>query len=213
MTPEFAEAIDPVFTRVLGLLEQIGREEPVSAEKERVAIRSYLAQAEGRVGQRTDWALAKYALVAWIDEVLIQANWEGRSYWVNNALEWEEFHSAECAEEFFRKAQQATSLSNRDALEVFYICMVLGFRGLYRDRDAAPAFAEPLGLPPNLEAWAQQTSMAIHLGQGRPSIPNVSEPIEGASSLDGSFQLIWAVFLTMIVAAITSVVLLFVFRS
>ena len=207
MTPEYAESIDPVFMRVLGLLEQIDRDEPVSAENERVAIRSYLAQAEGRVGQRTDWELTKYALVSWIDEVLIQAKWEGRSYWVNNTLEWEEFRSADCAEQFFKKAKEATALPNRDALEVFYICMVLGFRGLYRDRDAAAALAEPLGLPPALETWAKQVSMAIHLGQGRPSIPNESEPIGGVFPLEGQFQLIWAVFVTMIIAAVTGVVL------
>ena len=34
------------------------------------------------MGQSVDWQLAKYALVAWIDEMLIlDAPWDGRSQW------------------------------------------------------------------------------------------------------------------------------------
>ena len=205
MTPEFAEAIDPVLMRVLGLLERISRDEPVSAEEEREAIRGYLAQAEARLGKRPDWELASYALVSWIDEVLIEAPWKGREWWVNNTLEWEKFRSADCAELFYRKAQEAGALPNRDALEVFYVCVVLGFRGLYRDPAAGAALAEPLGLPPDLETWAKRTGMAIRLGQGRPRIPTVSGTIQGASPLDGPLMLVWSLFLAMILAAATGI--------
>ena len=75
MTPEFAKAVDPVFLYVLNLLERINQGEPVSAEDERSEILKGLDRADAQLGHRDDWQLAKYALVSWIDEVLIEAPW------------------------------------------------------------------------------------------------------------------------------------------
>ena len=71
MTPKFSKAVDPVFLHVLGLLERIGRDENPSPSEERLRIRGWLDQAEGQLGHGPDWHLAKYALVSWIDDVLI----------------------------------------------------------------------------------------------------------------------------------------------
>ncbi len=72
MTPNFSTAVDPVFQHVLGLLERIGRDETPAPSDERLRIRGWLDQAEGRLGHGQDWQLAKYALVSWIDDVLIE---------------------------------------------------------------------------------------------------------------------------------------------
>jgi type VI secretion system protein ImpK len=200
MTPKFSKAVDPVFLQVLGLLERIARDENPSAKEERLRIRGWIDQAEGHLGQGQDWQLAKYALVAWIDDVLIDAPWEGRTWWKENALEVDIFSTRLRNEQFYVKAQEASSLAQKDALETFYVCVVLGFRGLYRDPNAAAALAEPRGLPPDLETWAKQTSMAIRLGQGRPPISDASEAIEGAPPLEGPFMFIWSVFAGVILA-------------
>ena len=170
MTPKFAKAVDPVFMHVLGLLERISHDENPPVAEERVKIRGWLDQAEGQLGHGPDWQLAKYALVSWIDDVLIDAPWEGRNWWKENALEVEVFNTRLRNEQFYMKAKEAASLPSKDALEVFYVAVVLGFRGLYRDPNAAAVLAEPRGLPLDLEAWAKQTSMAIQLGQGRPPV-------------------------------------------
>jgi type VI secretion system protein ImpK len=201
MTPEFAEAVDRVFLHVLGLLERIQRDEHPPADEERVRIRGWLDQAEAMLGQRPDWQLAKYALVAWIDDVLIDAPWEGRSWWKENALEVEVFNTRLRNEQFYVKAQEASGLPRKDALEVFYICVVLGFRGLYRDPAAAAVLAEPRGLPPDLEAWARQTAMTIQLGQGRPAISDTSVPGEGAPPLEGPALVVWAALAGVVLAA------------
>jgi len=205
MTPEFAKAIDPIFMRVLGLLERIERGEALSAEDERAAIRGYLGQAEGHLGKKPDWQLAKYALVSWIDEVLIEAPWESRKWWVDYTLEWEEFKTAECSEQFYIKADDAQKLPDKDALEVFYVCVVLGFRGLYRDAQQAVALAEPLGLPAELETWARRTSLAIRLGEGRPRISEAGQPLVGAAPLEGPFLLLCSLFFGIILAAVAGV--------
>ena len=205
MTPRFSKAVDPLFLHVLGLLERIGRGEQPVPKDERLWVRGLIDQAEGQLGQGNDWQLAKYALVSWIDDVLIEAPWEGRGWWKENALEVEIFNTRLRNEQFYVKARDASSLAQKDSLEVFYVCAVLGFRGLYRDPAAAAALAEPRQLPPDLETWAKQTSMAIQLGQGRPAITDASRPIEGAPPLDGPQMAVWSAFLGVILAAFIAI--------
>jgi len=200
MTPKFATAVDPVYMHVLGMLDRIARGENPSPADERLRIRGWLDQAEGRLGHGQDWQLAKYALVSWIDEVLIDAPWEGRGWWKENALEVEIFNTRLRNEQFYLKAKEASSLPHKDALETYYVCAVLGFRGLYRDPVAAAALTQPRQLPADLDTWARQTSMAIQLGQGRPQISETSEPVAGAPPLEGPFLLIWSSLSTVILA-------------
>ncbi|MCH5372794.1 MAG: DotU family type IV/VI secretion system protein [Planctomycetes bacterium] len=189
MTPEFAAAIDPVFLHVLGVLDRISRNESLSAPEEHNAVMNWLRQAEGQLGQRTDWELAKFAMVAWIDDMLIEAPWDGRLWWKENALEVEIFNTRERATRFYTMAQDASRLTRRDALEVFYVCVVLGFRGLYRDSQAA-LLASQLNLPPDLDSWARQTARSIQLGQGRPPIDEKPRPPGEAAPLEGKFLLL-----------------------
>ena len=98
-------------------------------------------------------------------DAISEAEWTGRDWWNENALEVELFNTRLANEQFYMRAKEASALPRRDALEVFYVCVVLGFRGLYRDAFVAATLAEPRGLPPDLESWAKQASMAIRLGQ------------------------------------------------
>jgi type VI secretion system protein ImpK len=213
MTPAFSEAVDPVFLDVLGLLERIGRDEHPSAKDERLRLRGWLDQAESKLGQGPDWQLGKYALVAWIDDVLIDAPWDGRGWWKENALEVEVFNTRLRHEQFYVKAQEASALPRKDALEVFYVCVVLGFRGLYRDPAAATLLAPQHNLPADLETWARSTSMAIQLGQGRPPISEASVPGEGAPPLDGPFLLVWSTLAGVVLAAFTAILAWILFFS
>jgi type VI secretion system protein ImpK len=214
MTPKFSKAVDPIFTHVLGLLERIEGGENPSIEEERQRIRGWLDQAEGQLGHGADWQLTKYALVSWIDDLLIiDAPWEGRNWWKENALEVAIFNTRLRHEQFYLKAREAASLAQKDALEVFYLCVVLGFRGLYRDSMAAAALAEPRQLPPDLETWARQTAMAIQLGQGRPPISDASEPIQGAPPLEGSSMLVWSLFLVLILAVFNAILVFLLWPS
>lgn len=211
MTPKFSAAVDPVFQHVLGLLERVSNGEDPSPKEERVRIRGWLDQAEAHLGHSADWQLAKYALVAWIDEVLIvDAPWEGRNWWKENAMEVEVFNTRLRHEMFYQKAKEASALPQKDALETFYVCVVLGFRGLYRDPVAAASLAEPRQLAPDLETWARETAMAIRLGLGRPPISDASKPLEGAPPLQGPSMLVWATFFGLVLSVFL-VVLIWLF--
>lgn len=213
MTPKFAAAVDPIFLAVLGLLDQIRQNEPVAAEAVRERIENGFRRADALLSERPHhegWELAKYALVAWIDDVLIEAPWAGRDWWENNSLEFAYFKSRDRATEFFKRAQQAAQLTRRDALEVFYVCVVLGFRGMYIMPEAA-FLADQLGLPPDLESWARRTAKSIELGQGRPTIQAIPQPGSGAPPLEGRFMLVGASLATVVLALCAAVVGYYVF--
>jgi type VI secretion system protein ImpK len=171
MTPKLAQAVDPIFIHVLDLLEQIKGDVHPSPQEERLKVCALLDQAEAILGGGPEWELCKYAIVSWIDEMLVDTPWSGQEWWANNVLEVELFSTRVCSEQFFLKAQEAASMSSRDALEVYYVCVVLGFRGMYHDPHSAEMIARPYGLPADLETWAKQTSMSIRLGQGRSPLP------------------------------------------
>ena len=200
MTPEFAKAVDPIFLHVLELLERIERNETPVAKDERARVRAQIDRAEAMLGRKPDWELAKYAMVAWIDDLLIEAPWDGRMWWEENALEVELFNSRDAFTKFYTQAEEAQQLTKKDALEVFYVCVVLGFRGLYRDTSVD---AEMMGLPSSLDEWARKTAMAINLGLGRPPITVNSRPGEGAPPLEGRFNLVGMSIVAVILTAIT----------
>lgn len=192
MTPKFAQACDPVMLHILALLDRINRDEKPSPQDERLRVRALIDQAEALLGSGNEWQLAKYALASWADEMLVDAPWDGRDWWSNNVLEMELFNTRQCYDQFYVRAKEASTLPQRDALEVFYVCVVLGFRGLYRDPDFSQQTIQALALPADVEAWSKQTAMAVRLGQGRPALTGKQRDITGAPPLRARYYALWS---------------------
>ena len=213
MSPEFATAVDPVFTYILSVMDEIENGRTPATDDVSSRVRGLLDQAENRLGQRSDWELAKYALVAWVDDLLIEAPWDGRTWWEQNRLEFQLFRSADAFSVFYVKAKEANELSKKDALEVFYVCVVLGFRGLYGDPSAAADAEDFFKLPRTLEEWARRTSMAIQLGQGRPPLIEQGRPGYGAPPLEGKYLFIGSALFCLILIASVVLVALFLYSE
>lgn len=213
MTPKLAQAVDPVYLHVLDLLERIDANQQPEPQEERLRIVALLDQAEAIAGAGREWELAKYALVSWIDEMLVDAPWNGRDWWSNNVLEVDLFRTRSCNEQFFIRAREASALPTRDALEVFYVCVILGFRGLYRDPDLAGMLVESHSLPADLETWAKQVSLSIRLGQGRPPLSGPSREIAGAPPLVAKSRVVWPWMLAAMLAVTTVVCYWFWYRT
>ena len=137
MTPDFASAVDPIFLHLADLFDRINRNECGTAEEEREGVEHCFRDADDYLKDQKDWQLAKYAMVSWVDEELKRAPWGGSKWWTENSLEFAYFRSNLAAEQFFIKANDAAQLNRRDALEVFYVCVILGFRGFYQFDDRA----------------------------------------------------------------------------
>jgi type VI secretion system protein ImpK len=202
MSPEFSAAVDPIITYMLSVMDDIEFGKVLLAEDVASRVRSFIDQAEQRLGQRDDWELSKYALVALVDDLLMDAPWEGRRWWEQNRLEFEYFRSADAFTLFYVKAKEAAKIPKKDALEVFYVCVVLGFHGIYGDANAV-AHTDEFGLPATLEEWVRRTSMSIQLGQGRPTLLERGRPGPGAPPLEGKYLLIGSSLSFLLLLAIT----------
>lgn len=191
MRPEFSKAVDPIFLATLQFIERIERSDRLIAADERATLLRRIDDAELKLGGTTEWQLAKYALCSWIDAQLIDAPWQGNGWWKDNCLEKKYFGRRDAHEAFFQRAGEAANLGPKDALEVYYLAVVLGFRGFYRDPDAGyrASIISELRLPDTIEAWCRSTARSLQLRQGRPEIPESiqtggsAKPLAGKSSL------------------------------
>ena len=197
MTPKFAYAVDDIFVYVIDLLSRIEHNEQPKHLDERSQIRALIERAEVRVDSREEWKLAKYALVAWIDETLTQAEWNARKGWREKTLENSYFKSDDAAIQFFVKAREAQEFANKDALEVFYICVMVGFRGIYSGSKGGET-AEHYNLDANLDTWIERTANTI---RGKPERPRPLPPpqsIDVALAHEARYQFLGMSLLTVV---------------
>jgi type IV/VI secretion system ImpK/VasF family protein len=79
-----------------------------------------------------DLAEARYALVAFIDEQVLKSNWPGRAEWMGRPLQLDLYREYAAGENFFNRMRNLLQQGGCSAaLEVYYLCLVLGFRGAY----------------------------------------------------------------------------------
>jgi type VI secretion system protein ImpK len=200
MSPEFAKAVDPVFEYVLELLDRIDAAQEIDAERERQRILRVLDRAEAELGAGSEsWKSAKFALACWIDEMLSAHVWKGAGHWIENPLERVLFGTADRALEFYKWAKQAAAVRQRDALEVYFVCVILGFRGLYEIPEVAADLVDKFELSASLNDWLAQTGSALQLRRGVPPLNPTGKIPPGAPELRG-YSLMMASLLALMVA-------------
>lgn len=79
---------------------------------------------------------AKYALAAFIDELVLSSAWLGRNQWMGTPLQLQFFGEHLAGENFFQRLQtlRQNPQANIDLLEIYFLCLQLGFEGVYRLR-------------------------------------------------------------------------------
>jgi type VI secretion system protein ImpK len=76
---------------------------------------------------------ARYALVAFIDETLLTHGSPAKDAWLAGALQMRYFNENTAGEGFFARLDELRrGRGGRETLEVYYLCLVLGFEGRYR---------------------------------------------------------------------------------
>lgn len=77
--------------------------------------------------------VAKFGLAAFVDETVLTNNFPLRQEWERNPLQLEYFGEQLAGEKFFDKLEAMMNQIEvtQDAVEVYYICMLLGFKGKY----------------------------------------------------------------------------------
>jgi type IV/VI secretion system ImpK/VasF family protein len=77
---------------------------------------------------------ARFALVAWIDEVVSVSGWAGAEEWMREPLQLQVFGTRQAGVEFYSRLENLRP-ENAAALEVYFDCLALGFQGSYAGRD------------------------------------------------------------------------------
>jgi type VI secretion system protein ImpK len=202
LKPRFASAVDPVFVSALHALERLDQGQQLEPLELSSELEQRLADGDARLGLEPNWCLAKYALVAWIDEMLVNHAWQGSKWWSNNVLEARLFQSRLCSVRFFELAKQASAFSDSDALEVFQQCVILGFRGMYAPTGEISEITSDGDYPTTLDNWLRTVDRRLASAQltqsEEASSPVAGQPtwaaISGAPPYPGRLRiLIWSV--------------------
>jgi type VI secretion system protein ImpK len=90
-----------------------------------------------------DLAEARYALVALLDEQVLRAAWSGRSEWMTRPLQLDLYRDNNAGEDFFVRLSALLRSGDRPlAVQVYYLCLALGFQGMYAQTGDHKALAK-----------------------------------------------------------------------
>ena len=93
---------------------------------------SMVSQGRAVALPEADLAEARYALVAFIDEQVLKSTWAGRTEWMSQPLQLLLYREYTAGENFFVRLRSLITTGARPlALEAYYLCLALGFRGAY----------------------------------------------------------------------------------
>jgi type VI secretion system protein ImpK len=83
---------------------------------------------------RDDLEAAKYPLVAFIDETILNSEWTGRERWRERPLQADLYGEVVAGERFFERLDKVRQGGESKAhlLEIYYLCLALGFEGKYK---------------------------------------------------------------------------------
>ncbi len=190
MQQDLANLVHPVLRYGLQLKERLERGETPSLEIEQAALRGLLLSdmeasrwtefgGEGDAGSLSfgagseaapglgsgSFLGARYALVCWLDEMFIlHSPWS--ETWNVRKLEAALYGSNERAWRFWEQARLAENRPTTDALEVFFLCVMQGFRGELGEA------------PERLRAWCKSVQVKLsRLGEDWPQPPELEPPI------------------------------------
>jgi type VI secretion system protein ImpK len=75
---------------------------------------------------------ARFAVLSWVDEMILNSKWPYRTRWQHLMLVY--FGTLNAGEEFFQHLEQLPPQSN-NVLEIYYLCLSMGFEGRYAFGD------------------------------------------------------------------------------
>ncbi len=76
---------------------------------------------------------ARFALAAYVDETVLRSEWPGKEQWADYPLQLQFFETYLAGEGFFEKldALRGKEKTPIEVLEIYHLCLILGFKGKY----------------------------------------------------------------------------------
>lgn len=210
MNESFAQVVFPVMNLVLEqeqiLINKFDSPQKVTSydvRKIQENFKQALDRASADLEGAEEWErYARYALVAWIDSLMIANPFVG-PHWQDLVLENRYFDTRGAAyDEFYRRCEDALRKGLKNAVEVFFLCFMLGFRGVYNDPQAAARLRD---LPPSGREWQKRYAKIVVANQTKTQL----EP-QPALRFDNAPQVGFRHFLTALLAFLFFLTLLVV---
>ena len=131
-------AARPVIDYLLGFRYRLESGENIDSHTLRGDIIHCLGEMESSL--RTNPAMhtkiepIKYIMTGFADEVILSSDWDRAKEWYDRLLEMELFKTSVVGERFYTLLEDE-GYRDADMAELFYTCLVLGFRGRYRNQQ------------------------------------------------------------------------------
>ncbi len=126
-----AEIFSELFNYLL-IFRDMAPEDQPDYDTFRNKVLMYLDKAatEAREQQiaSTNFESAKFALAAFIDELILSSKWTYRNDWRANTLQMSFFNITTAGETFFKNLK-ALDIDQKNVIEVYFFCLCLGFKG------------------------------------------------------------------------------------
>ncbi len=109
---------------------------------------------------------AKYALAAYLDEVVLTSTWPGRLEWMSQPLQLEFFGEHTAGEGFFTRLSNLRQGGEEyvNLLELYYYCLQLGFEGVYRVKGVEHLMALQVDLRSQIDSYRGPVKTKISPG-------------------------------------------------
>jgi type VI secretion system protein ImpK len=134
-----------LFAYVAYFIKTVGKRQP-PFEQVKADIQRLISESESCVNangfSREDADLARFAVFAWIDEMILKSQWKERRRWVSEKLQYVYFDTGDAGEVFFERLNKLGP-HQMEVREIYYLCLSLGFMGRYVD-DGDRLLLEPL---------------------------------------------------------------------
>ena len=140
----------------------------------------------------------RYALVALIDETMLQRGGALREFWLPRVLQLRYFNENVAGEAFFQRLESVRRDSaRRDVLRVYFLCLLFGFQGQYRVRGGQVELADII------DRVRDDLTRANVISSDLPLSPRGPRPPEPIADSRRNLLLVWV----SLVAATASILL------
>jgi type VI secretion system protein ImpK len=133
MREDLADLVYPVLAYLIRKRDALDRGDPLELDAVQADLRALLkspADAQRLPdfgGDGGDFLGVRYALACWLDERFMDSTW--KSAWRDRKLEEALYGTNDRAWKFWHQAGLGQRRQGGDALEAYYLCVLLGFRG------------------------------------------------------------------------------------
>jgi type VI secretion system protein ImpK len=181
MNKQLTRVVYPVISEALKLKERLDRGESPDIGREQSQLLSLLKNVgepprggDFGVGGGSTFLGIRYALTSWIDELfIVYSAWADA--WNSRKLE-PTLYGGTAQREWKFWEQARLAAGHTDALEVYFLCVVLGFRGEYRNE------------PGKLKAWVDEIRPEVMNTRSLPQVHDLGvttriTPLRGREEL------------------------------